>query len=230
LDLNRPEEAIAESQRALALDPTQWQFYKTIRTSQLKLGQTTEALASWRQMLALNPPDHGEWDGYAEKCLFLNRPDEYREARQNLLKRFGKTTDPSIAERTGRSCLFLEATPDELQQATALIDLALNHESPQARGYRHYYRFAKSLAEYRAGRYECASKYVDSDTLRVLGPAPGLLLAMIQHHLNRIDEAGQTYETAIAAFDWNLEKATTADIWRYHLLRREAEAILTTSL
>ena len=181
-------------------------------------------------MLALNPLDHGEWDGYAEKCLFLNRPDEYCEARQNLLRRFGKTTDPSIAERTGRSCLFLEATPDELQQATALIDLALNHESPQARGYRHYYRFAKGLAEYRAGRYESASKYVDSDTLRVLGPAPRLLLAMIQHHLNRNEEARQTYETAIAAFDWNLEKATRADIWRYHLLRREAEAILTTSL
>jgi len=56
------------------------------------------------------------------------------------------------------------------------------------------------------------------------------LLSMIQHHLNRSEEARQTYETAIAAFDWNPEKATTADIWRYHLLRREAEAILTTSL
>jgi len=222
LDLNRPEEAIAESQRAIALDPKQSQFYKTIRTSQLKLGQAADALASWRQMLALNPPDHGEWDGYAELCPFLDRPDEYREARQTLLKRFGNTTDPSIAERTGRSCLFLEAIPDELQQATALIDLALNHESPQARGYRHYYRFAKGLAECRAGRYESASKYVDSDTLRVLGPAPRQLLSMIQHRLNRSEEARQNYEAAIAAFDWNLEKARTADIWRYHLLRREA--------
>jgi len=53
---------------------------------------------------------------------------------------------------------------------------------------------------------------------------------VIQHHLNRSEEARQNYEAAIAAFDWNLEKATTADIWRYHLLRREAEAVLKTSL
>ena len=110
-----------------------------------------------------------------------------------------------------------------------MIDLALNHESPQARGYRHYYRFAKGFSEYRAGRFEEAVKYIDNDTLRILGPAPRLLLAMIQQRLNRLDEARQNYETAIAAFDWNLEKATTADIWRYHLIRREAEAVVKTS-
>lgn len=229
LDLNRPSEAIPECRRAIALNPALWLSYVTMRTSQLKLGQTADALATWQQMLARNPPNHADWDGYAELCLFLNLHDEYREARQNFLKRFGKTSDPSIAERVGRSCLLLAASADELQKATALIDFALNHESPQAVGLRRYYRFAKGLAEYRAGRFDSASKYIDAETLGVLGPAPRLLLAMIQHHLHRTDEADESYRVAIAAFDWNLEDATTADTWRHHFLRRAAEAVLQSS-
>ncbi len=229
LNLNRPAEAIIESRLAVAQNPTLWLSYTTIRNSQLKLGQNADALTTWKEVLARNPASHDEWDGFAELCLFLNRDDEYRVARQNLLKRFGNTTDPFIAERTGRSCLFLEASAEELRQATALIDLALSNESPQTRNYWRYFRFAKGLAEYRAGRYESASEYIDSETLQVLGPAPRLLLAMIQHRLNLTEEARQNYDTAIAAFEWNLDNVMNADKWRYHLLRREAEAVLKTS-
>ncbi len=229
LELKRPLEAIAECRKAIALDPTQWQAYIAMRTSQLKLGQSTDALATWKEMLDQNPPDHEQWDGYAELCLFLNRPDEYREARRNLLKRFGETTDPIIAERTGRSCLFLAPTTDELRQAMALVDLALKVDTPQARGLRSYHRFAKALAEYRAGRFEVAREYLDNGTLQVLGPAPRLLLAMIQHQLNRQEDALQNYKAALASYNWNLDLTAPADNWRFHLLRRETEAVLKIS-
>jgi hypothetical protein len=49
---------------------------------------------------------------------------------------------------------------------------------------------------------------------------------MCQFRLGQIELARQNYATAIAAFDWDIAKATTADSWRYHLLRREADAIM----
>jgi tetratricopeptide (TPR) repeat protein len=225
-DLDRHDEAIVECRRAINLDRREWLAYRTVRTSTLKLGRPEEALAEWKEMLALEPPGHEEWDGYAELCLFLGQADEYRKARQELLQRFGNTTEASIAERTGRSCLFLPASDDELRQAMKLIDLALTSESPQARGYFRYFRFAKGLAEYRSGRFENAVKQIDSETLRVLGPAPRLLLAMCQYRLGQIELARENYASATAAFDWNLTAATTADSWRYHLLHREAESLI----
>jgi serine/threonine-protein kinase len=180
-------------------------------------------------MLALGPPDHSSWDGYAEFCLFLGHTDDYRKARQDLLQRFGNTTDAFIGERTGRSCLFLSPSDEELRRATDLIDLALKSESPQVRGYFRYFRFAKALAEYRSSRFENAAKHLDAETMRVLGPAPRLLLAMCQFRLGQSELARENYAAATASFDWDLTKATNADSWRYHLLRREAESLLGPS-
>ena len=73
-----------------------------------------------RPLFEGNPLDHNAWFGYAELCLFLGREDEYRRARRDLLARFSITSNPYFAERTGRACLLMPATGDELRQAVAL--------------------------------------------------------------------------------------------------------------
>ena len=225
-ELNRHEEAIVEFGRAIELDRREWPAYRGLRTSLLKLGRREEALMNWKEMLELEPSAHDEWDGYAEFALFLGNVDEYRKTRQRLLHKFGNTTDPFVAERTARSSLFVPPSDEELQQVTKLIDLALASESPQVRGYFRYFRFAKAFTEYRAGKFENAVKYIDEETLRVLGPAPRLLLAICQYRLRQSDLARQNYETAAGTYDWDLAKATSADSWRYHLLYQEAKALL----
>lgn len=225
-ELNRHEEAIVECRRAIEVDRREWPAYRELHTSLFTLGRREEALTSWKEMLELEPPAHDEWDGYAELALFMGNVDEYLKTRKRLVEKFGSTTDPFVAERTGRSCLFLPPSDDELQQVTKLVDLALASPSPQVRGYFRYFRFAKAFAEYRAGKFESALKYLDAETLRVLGPAPRLLLAMCQYRLGQVELARENYATATGAYDWDLAKATSADSWRYHLLYQEAKTLI----
>ena len=122
----------------------------------------------------------------------------------------------------------MPATDEELKQATALIDRALAVEKPNPPWIEPNLRFVKALAEYRAGRMKNAEELLQGETLRVLPPAPSLLLAMVQHRLGQTNAARQTFGAAIATFDWDVAKATNREAWMYHLLRREAEAVLAS--
>ena len=185
-----------------------------------------EARAAWQQAIALQPPDHQTWDGYAELCLYLGHDDEYRRACQLLLSRFGGSTDPAIAERTGRACLFLPVSDDELRSAVTLLDRALAADQSRYGGFMPYFRFAKGLAEYRAGRLDSARALLDGDTMKILEPAPHLLMAMIQHQQGQPQIAQKSLEAAVARFDWNPTKANNREAWMYHILRREAEKMV----
>ena len=96
-----------------------------LRRLLLKLRRGAEARAAWKEELAAHPPNHDDWFGYAELCLFLGDEAEYRRARRDLLAQFGSATDPTVAERAGRACLLLPAPEDELRQAVALTERAV---------------------------------------------------------------------------------------------------------
>ncbi len=221
-------EAIDVQRKAIALDANCWEAHERLRSVLLKLREPEKAQAAWREVLALEPRDLQPWDGYAEFSLFLRDEAEYRRTRKELLKRFGSSADPRVAERVGRACLFLRASEDELRQATDLIDRALASERAKPGWLLPYFRFAKALAEYRAGRLECALTLLDGDTQQVLGPAPRLLLAMVQHRLGKGDAARASFCAAVAAYVWDVKTATDREAWMFHLLRREAETVLAT--
>jgi serine/threonine-protein kinase len=226
--LNRHEDAIPVFRRAISIDPQSWLAHEKLRECLQKLGRWDESRLVWRQLLDLDPPDQAAWDGYAELCLYLMHEDEYRQVRTELLKRFGDVTDPRVAERTGRACLFRPLSDDELRQASMLIDRAIAMNPKGESWVIPYFRFAKALAEYRADRYENAQSLLSTDTLKVLAPGPQLLLAMVQYRLGQTDVARETLNAAIAAFNWDALNATNREAWIYHLLRREAEAVLAS--
>ncbi len=118
------EEAAAEflqaAQRSSPEKRAEWMW--EMRKVLLRLGRGAEALADWKEALATHPPHHDDWFGFAELCLFLEDEAEYRRARNDLLASFGATTDPLVAERTGRACLLLSAPAEELRQAVMLIE------------------------------------------------------------------------------------------------------------
>jgi serine/threonine-protein kinase len=224
-ELNRHDDAIPAFRRAISMEPQSRFAYEKLRESLQKLGRWDQSRLVWRQLLDLNPPDQLAWDGYAELCLYLRRENEYRRVRTELLERFDDLTDPRVAERTGRACLFLPLSDDELRQASNLIDRALAADLKNDGWLIPYFRFAKALAEYRAENYENARSLLSEDTLKVLGPAPRLLLAMVQHQLSQPDEARETLKIAIADFNWDTRNATNREAWINHLLRREAESM-----
>jgi serine/threonine-protein kinase len=216
--------------QAIALDPKCWQAHRELRNTLLELHQPEKAHIAWRAWLAQGPRDLESWDGYAELSLFLRDEAEYRRARTELLTRvgIGSSADPRVAERVGRACLFLPASEDELRQATNWIDGALASERAKPGWLLPYFRFGKALAEYRAGRPESALTLLDGDTRQVLGPAPRLLLAMVQHRLGKADSARASFCAAVAAYVWDVKRATDREAWMFHLLRREAETVLAS--
>src|SRR5262249_42052104 len=91
LSKNDLDGAIAANQQVVALNPNDFQLRQTL----IQRGRLREARIAWQKALELNPPDHDAWYGYAELCLFLGLEEEYLRACQDLLDRFGATTDPA---------------------------------------------------------------------------------------------------------------------------------------
>jgi serine/threonine-protein kinase len=191
-------------------------------------GRLEEARAAWEAALDHDPPGHDTWYGYAELCLFRGEEDAYRRARQALLRRFGETADPVVAERAGRACLLLPAAGEELDRAVALVDRAL------AAGPKHalyaYFQLAKGLAEYRQGRPERAIPLLQESASNIPQLTPRLVLAMAQSQAGAPEEARRTLAAAVRVYDWREDQADAVDRWICHALRREAELTVLPKL
>jgi serine/threonine-protein kinase len=221
---------IARQERAVALDPKQAHSEKESRIILMREGRLNDARVAWQAALETNPLDHNDWHGYAELCLFLGREDEYRRTRQVLLARFGTTTNPYFAERTGRACLLLPASEDELRQAVALVGRAAADDltgSPWAHA---YILFAQGLAEYRQGRLDRAIAALSGDAQGALGAARRLVLAMALHRSGQVAGARKTLAAAVLTYDWKTRQALDQDGWACHVLRREAEGMILPDL
>jgi serine/threonine-protein kinase len=117
-----------------------------------------------------------------------------------------------------------------VRRATALIDRALAMDMSQYADWAYaYFMFAKAIAEYRAGRFEGAITILGTDAGKVLPPAPDLVLAMALARLGRNAEALASLQAAIPLFDQDVSIAGEREAWMFHILRREAEAVLAAS-
>jgi serine/threonine-protein kinase len=229
-EMGELDNAIGHVREASRLAPNDWSILGRLHPLLLRQRKREEARAAWKRTLDLDPPEHETWSGYAELCLFLGQEAEYRLARKALLSRFASAADPFIAERTGRACLLLPNSGDELLQAAALCDRALAGTSPSAVSSRPYFLFAKGLAEYRQDHHDRAIAIMKGEAAGVLGPAPKLVLAMSLHRKGLQSEAVDTLSAAIASFDWTESQAVDdSTVWIYHVLRREAEAQILTN-
>ena len=63
-----------------------------------------------------------------------------------------------------------------------------------------------------------------------MGPAPRIVLAMARYRSGEREEARRTLASAVIDHDWRAASADQREIWIYHVLRREAEAMLFPNL
>jgi len=230
LDRSRLDEAASELRQAVTLAPGDQSAQAMLRTTLIRQGRLDEARAAWQKALAAGPPEHDAWFGYAELCLFLGHEDEYRRHRRALLVRFGGSTDPLVAERTGRACLLLPGAKDELEDAAALVNRTADAGRAGSEWARPYFLFAQGLAEYRRGRLDDAIALMNGGAANVMGPCPRLVTALALHRKGQQDQALQTLTAAILSCDWSAAKADSHDPWIAHILRREAEALILPNL
>src|SRR5262249_56059390 len=59
-----------------------------------------------------------------------------------------------------------------------------------------------------------------------VGVAACLVMAMVQYRKGQQEEACQTFAAEVIRFDWGLAQAISRDHWIWHVLRREAEALI----
>jgi tetratricopeptide (TPR) repeat protein/serine/threonine protein kinase len=210
--------AAAAYRKAVELDPKYTRAQRALSEVLMILGKLAEARAVWEKFLESDPPDHESWYGYAELCLFMGNENAYRVNRKALLNRFGRTTDPVVAERTARACLLLPASGEELEKAVALADRAVtlgkSHE------FYPFFMTAKALAEYRLDRFESALDWGKKAGAKGAGAPTYLVLAMANHRLGNAEQARNSLTTALATYDW---KSSDGII---HALRREAQDLL----
>jgi serine/threonine-protein kinase len=237
----RTDEAIDQYQRAATLDPQGpigADARRSLRAALTRQGRGEEARAAWQTALDAAPPGHAEWYGsaesawygYAEFCLFLGRENEYRRARQALLRKFSASTNPLVAASIARACLLLPATEDEFRQAAALAERAAAVEPSKHTTSYPLSLFVRSLADYRQGRFDRTIATLRRDASRADDPAPRLVLAMALHRSRQVEEARKTLAAAVLAHDWRAIWVTSPEVWVYHVLRREAEAMILPNM
>ncbi len=231
-DMGRLDEATDHFHKAVALAPTDREAQEKLRTALIRQGRPEEVQAVWRKALDAGPKEHDAWFGYAELCLFLGKHEEYLRNRRELLARFGGSENPTVCERTGKACLLLPATNDELEAAAALANRAVA-AGRKGREFAYPYAvFAKGLVAYRLGRFDEAIALMNGEAANAIymGPSPRLVVAMALHQKEQKVEALKTLAAAILSFDWSAAKADGRDPWIIHILRREAEALILPNL
>ena len=120
-----------------------------------------------------------------------------------MLRRFGETDDPTIAERTAKICLLIPVASADLSPRVKLAERAVT--GTEKHNYYRYFLLARTLAHYRAGEYDRAIALLDKSLApgpKVFDPKPAyLVLAMAHHQLGQREEAEQAMNKARAMME-----------------------------
>lgn len=228
-DKGQLAEAEACYRKAMAIDPTITKAAAGLQSVLIRQRRAGEVLASYKSSLEADPQHLDEWITYAELCLFTGDRSEYDRARGEMLDRFANSTDPAVCERTSRACLLEPLSGEALQKAVAMAHRAEAAEATVDPHQYPYFLLAEGLAEYRADRFAQVISVLKGRALAA-GTGPRLILAMAQFRQGDAAAAKASLADAMARFDWSRDQADWPDAWIWHVLRREAEAMVLPRL
>jgi serine/threonine protein kinase/WD40 repeat protein/tetratricopeptide (TPR) repeat protein len=199
-----------------------------------RLARWKPAAADLAQAVRLDPGDQNSCYHLAGVLLWLGERDGYRQRCEEMLRRFGRTTDPLVAERTAKVCLIVPGTVAEKEQAVRLTEQALN--GPETQQNNPWFLQSRGLAECRAGRPRQALDWVQGGRQRFKDAPPvytalsQLILSLAHHQLKEADRARRALSEAVRIIDNELPRESSGDLgdgwldWVFcQVMRREAE-------
>ena len=122
-------------------------------------GRFEDARRGYLRAIAEEPGNHWNWYHLACVEIYLGDDKGYREAASGMLERFGGTKTATVGERTAKVCLLSPRPAGDMAKIQALVDQAL--ESDKGGGNLPWFTTTKALAEYRAGRFDSALKFLE---------------------------------------------------------------------
>ena len=198
-------------------------------------GRWADAASNYAKVVAVMPDDASAYHYLMPLLIQTGAIEEYRHQRTEMLRRFGATNDPVVAERSVKDCLILPPPESELPAISKLADTAI------AAGSEHKYwihcQFVKGFAEYRQAHFSSAVEWLQ----KVVGQTGDMyrnvqahmVLTMAQQKLNQPEAARATLASGIAIADSNFPKSGkggVGDQWHdwiiAHALIREARALI----
>jgi serine/threonine-protein kinase len=229
-DAGDADGASAAFARAVSLNPDRGRV-KDLARLLAPQGRLKEAKTLWEQVLSRDPPDHEQWYGYAQLCLFLGDEPAYRRNRTAVLERFGaESHDWVLAERVALASLLLPPTEEELSRVAGVVRRAVQAGSG-SRDAAKYLTFVRGLLEFREGRLEAAVPLLRASAADLPNRAgPQLVLAMAEFRSGGESEARKTLAAAVRPYNWRGPQASHPTAWVNHVLRREAETLILPNL
>ena len=195
--------------------PDQWELMA-------QAGRFAEAATDLAEVIDLD--ESRNWELYLLTPLLIQsgRVADYTNHCKSMLDRFEKTTDPSVAERTAKSCLLLPAavSTNDLARATSLAARAVSL-SKQG-DLMHWRLMTRGLAEYRCGHYgdaletEALAQKAAVHARELNAPAceadAYFICALAHAKLNQQPEARDDWEHALKIVRTRLPKLDNGDL------------------
>jgi serine/threonine-protein kinase len=177
-------------------------------------GQWREAIANAADGIELDPANHEPYQALASLLVAANDLAGYRQHCQRILARFSAHHDPVVAERMAKACLITAGSGVDLEVVGQMANAALtagvsNRLFP-------YFQFAKSLADYRQGKFTEAIQWAQRVLARkvpsVLRAEAGAVLAASQWQVKHPAEARSALAASLELLNSSLPKPGSGDL------------------
>jgi len=197
-------------------------------------GKWIQAADCFASLIQSNPTNHWNHRNLAPLLVASERLDVYRQHCRQAVERFGKTSDPFIAERIAKNCLIL---PDCGVGLDAVAHMADTAAATTNRGAIPWFQLVKGLVEYRQGRFASAVEWSNKTLTNTGQPVRDveayMVLAMAHYQFKQTDDARAALAKGVEIERTKLPKLERGDIgglwldWIIaHALMREAQALI----
>ena len=140
--------------------PQSASIYSVLANQHFRQGELKEAVTNFAMAVRVDPTNHFGYHYLAPLLLLAGEKEQYLKLREEILRRFGETSDPAVAERMAKDCLILPPPLADLPTLGKMADVAVA-AGPSNKDYP-YYQFVKGFAEYRQDHFAAAVGWLQS--------------------------------------------------------------------
>src|SRR5256886_1688192 len=197
--------------------------------------QWASAVKNYTRVVELMPTDHEAYHCLAPLLVQTGDLESYRRHCERILRQFAGTSNPVVAERMAKDCLFVPPPASDFNAIAKMVETAV--AAGKDHPYWPYFQFVKGLAEYRQGHFASAAEWLrkvvgqTGDMYRTV--QAHMALAMAQHQLKQTEEARIKLAKGLEIADTHFPKPGKASLdeqWHdwiiAHTLMREARALI----